>query len=270
MSNVFIKEITKFYNYITTTHCKDFKDEYLELNNILFNELFAERLGVTLYNKRKRKIKAIKSLYNVLPNKEYITIKNYIFKDSSEENKFNDWVSVIKNFIDFVINFSDPALLSPLCNTCKFKIEHDKNIKFEFENDTFIFCINFEKTKIKKNNSSLFDTITGLDKENTFSFIKIEVTNKASNNTYNYKYMEDSSLINLEDLDDFICDAQLEYIKSQLDEFIYKYIEKIFDLIVSRELNMDFMFYSYTYKDKEIKEQWMNHGITGLSTVEDK
>lgn len=277
MGNIFIKETRKFYNYITSTHCKDFKDRYLEYRKYKYDDYLAQRLGVNLY-KRKRRTKALKMLYEVLPNEEYINIKNYIFKNSSEEDKFGDWVSLIRNFIDFVIKFSDPALLVPsgesMSTSNIFRIKYNStNTEFEFETNIFKFYINFEKTKIKKNNSSLFDTITGLDKENTFSFIKIDVTNKATNTIYNYKYMEDSSLVNLQDLEDDICDSQLEYIKSQLDEFIYKYMKNIFDLIVTRELNLKFNLYSYNFlinEDKELREKWLNGIMVSNSIIEDK
>ena len=265
MGNIFIKETKKFYNYISTTHCKDFKDQFFKYKD----------LHNTIYFFNDKNYNNLKNTYNVLRNEELIKIRNYIFKESNEEDKFNDWILLIKDFADYILKFASPSLLSPLLDDTKelIVIEEDSktNIKFNFSRFSFFVC--FEKTKIKKGNSSLFDTITGLDKDNVFSIIRIEVTNKNTNSSYRYKYMEDSSLINEDNLDDDICDMQLEYIKSILDLFIYDYISEIFDIIVTIELKDHFMLYNNDYtskKYKEMKEQWLKNSITGTKIIEDK
>lgn len=258
MSNIFIKETKKFYNYIQSTHCKDFINEYKDYysKNLSSNE-------VLFINASKKRKESLEKLYSVVRNNEFVKIKRYIFKESSEENKFNDWVNVLKDFADYINNFIDPGLL----NADK-SIKTDKTkdfTKLQFENNDFIFNIQFEKTKLKKNNSSLFDTITGLDKDNVFSFIKIKITNNASGKEYNYKYMEDSSLISEDDLDDDICDIQLETIKAILDKYIYNYIGIVFDNIINKELNLTvdtiniFNSWYIRNKYKELEDQWLEN-----------
>jgi hypothetical protein len=135
----------------------------------------------------------------------------------------------------------------------------------EYDKAIFAFNIIFEKSKIKSGSSTLFDTITGLDKENTLTFVKIEVTNLSTNTTYKYKYTEDSSLISEDDLDDEVCDIQLEMIKSKLDNSIYEYIGVVFDRIVNYELKDDsFSVYKgiennncIAYMYKELEEKWL-------------
>jgi hypothetical protein len=259
LGNIFIKETKKFYNYISTTHCKDFINEYKEYKwrNL---DLFSDDI---LFNSKKKQKQSLINLYSVLRNNEFVIIKRYIFKDSSEENKFNDWVNLLKDFIEYINNFIDPALLN-VDKNIEVDVSKDFN-KLTFQNDDFIFYIQFEKTKLKKNNSSLFDTITGLDKDNVFYFIRIKITNNTSYKKYEYKYMEDSSLISENDLDDDICDIQLETIKTVLDKYIYNYIGIVFDNIINRELNLTVdtfnVFNSYYNRNryKELEDQWLEN-----------
>ena len=258
MSNIFIKETKKFYNYIISTHCKDFKNEY---NNFQTCTIF-DHITFTFSSKKKQK-QALEKLYSVLRNNEFVKIRKYIYKESPEEDKFNNWAALLKDFAEYIVYFIDPALLN---TDDKISAEVSKDLtKLTYTDDNFIFYIQFEKSKIKKGNTSLFDTITGLDKDNLFSFIKIKVTNNISGKTYEYKYMEDLSLISEDDLDDDICDMQLEFIKSKLDEYIYLYIGIVFDNIVNRELNLTVdtfnVFNSYYIKNmyKEMEDQWIEN-----------
>lgn len=263
MGNIFIKETKKFYNYIQSTHCKDFINEYKDYERKNLSPFSAGILYGFTNNKKKRK-QSLEKLYSAIRNNEFIKIKKYIFKESSEENKFNDWVNVLKDFAEYLNNFVDPGLLNADNNI---SAESSKEFtKLVFKCKEFEFYIQFEKTKLKKGNSSLFDTITGLDKDNVFSFIKIKITNNASGKIYQYKYMEDSSLISEDDLDDEICDLQLETIKAVLDRYIYNYVGIVFDNIINKELNLNAvdainLFNSHYIRNtyKELEDQWLEN-----------
>lgn len=256
MNNLFISKTKAFYNYIISTHCKDFKkafDEYYSKNESHFsNEWF---------NTDKVKRKSLENLYSVLRNNEFVAIKNYIFREYSEEERFENWIKLLRNFGDFVYEFTDPLMINSN-NIVSVNKDNDKSI-FEYKCDNFSFIIKFEKSKIKSGTSTLFDSITGLDKENTLTFIKIEIKNNFSGNIYKYKYVEDSSLINENELDDDICDLQLEMVKEKLDNFIYDYIGIVFDTIINYDLKQyikDFHIFNSTYirnKYKELEEKWL-------------
>ena len=258
MSNIFIKETENFYNYISTTHCKDFINEY--------NDFYYANIEYYLdfFNTKKKKTRTLCNLYKVLRNNEFVKIKNYIYREYTEENEFEEWVKTLKNFADFVFNFSDPLLF----NRDDYGIiarKDDKNCTMIIKHKIFDFSITFEKSKIKKSSSSLFDTITGLDKESNLSFITIEITNKSSGTKYTYNYMEDSTLNPKNSISEETCDMQLEYVKCKLDEFIYDYIGIIFDNIVNRELNRKYdrfivfnsKYIRYVYK--EMEEEWLKN-----------
>ncbi len=258
MGNIFIKETKNFYNYITTTHCKDFKSEY----NIYYDRCIA--LYDIVFNTRKKQSQALYNLYSKLRNNEFVKIKEYIFKEYSEEYRFDEWVKLLKNFGEFVCNFSDPLFI-PTESANKFIIVDKKDNKMELtiKHNLFDFNIVFEKSNIKKSNSSsLFDTITGLDKENNLSFIKLQIKNSMSGTKYVYNYMDDSTLSSENQISDDICDLQLEYVKKKLDKFIYDYIGIVFDNIVYNELNMDFNIFNSIYirnNFKEMEEEWLTN-----------
>lgn len=262
MNNIFISATKNFYNYITSTHCKDFKSEWEEFYKNKKSLDYYCCLSLSIKRLEKKTYNSLDNLYSSLlsANDDFLTIKNYIFKKSSEQDEFENWMKVLNNFADFVFKYADPLFIGPNENICSV-IKDQDNTKLIIDMDNFSFIINFEKSKIKKNNSTLFDTITGLDKENTLSFIKIKIVNKRSNSTYSYEYMEDSSLINKNGLDDEICDIQLGIVKDRLDNFIYNYIAVMFDSIINRELIKDEfnLFYSTFIKRnfKELEEKWL-------------
>lgn len=258
MNNIFISKTKSFYNYITSTHCKDFKREWEDYYNR--NEsLFCEDLW---FNFEKKKRKSLEKLYSVLKNDEFSTIKNYIFKEYPEEERFENWVKVLKNFSDFVYEFADPLIVK-VKGISSTRDESTSVNMLKYTDDDFTFTIKFEKTKIKTGNSTLFDSITGLDRENALTFIKIEIINNFSGTIYLYSYMEDSSLNNTNGLDDDICDIQLEMIKAKLDKFIYNYIGAVFDTIVNYELKdkwKEFHIFNNEYirnNYKELEEKWL-------------
>lgn len=261
MSNIFISKTKSFYNYITSTHCKDFKnefDEYYYRNEAMFH-------NDDLFNTRKKRRQSLIDLYSVLRNNEFVSIKNYIFKEYTEEERFENWIKLLNNFLEFIYDFTDPLMITPSETDDVVAVFKDDNkSSLSIKHDDFTFSITFEKSRIKKSNSStLFDSITGLDKENMLSFIKIEITNNNSNIVYRYKYMEDSNLINENELSDDVCDIQLEFVKQKLDKFIYNYIGIVFDTIVSYDLNDNFRnfrifnstFIRHMYK--ELEEEWL-------------
>ena len=258
MNNIFIFKTKSFYNYITSTHCKDFKDEWKEYyyrNEDLFSYDF-------LFNTKKKQKQSLINLYSVLRNNEFVSIKDYIFKDYSEEEKFENWVKLLENFLNYIYNFTSPLMIAPIESESVLVSKNENKSTMTIKHKNFTFHILFEKSKIKKSSTStLFDTITGLDKENKLSFIKIEITNNSSGIIYKYNYVEDSSLINEDGLDDEICDLQLEFIKQELDRFIYNYIGIVFDKIVNYDLNtIDFNIFNSIYirnNYKELEEKWL-------------
>lgn len=258
MNNIFISKTKSFYNYITSTHCKDFKDEWKEYYRR--NEsIFAED---NIFNTYKKQKQSLIDLYSVLRNNEFVAIRNYIFKNYSEEEKFENWMKLLENFLNFVINFASPLMVAPVESESILVSKDENKSTMTLKHEDFIFYILFEKSKIRKsNNSTLFDTITGLDKENRLSFINIEITNNSTGIVYKYNYIEGSSLINEDGLDDEICDLQLEYIKQKIDKFIYNYIGIVFDKIVNYDLNdIDFNVFNNTYirnNYKELEEKWL-------------
>jgi hypothetical protein len=273
LNNIFISKTKSFYNYITSTHCKDFKDEWEEYSQTDNDYLLSRRVITFPGPGRllKKRTKSAEELFSVLRNNEFIAIKNYIFRKYPEEERFENWVRVLKNFSEFVYNFADPLMININNNTIGVKktgVENKTTLEYiyrEYDKPIFEFNIIFEKSKIKSGSSTLFDTITGLDKENTLTFVKIEVTNLSTNTTYKYKYTEDSSLISEDDLDDEVCDIQLEMIKSKLDNSIYEYIGVVFDRIVNYELKDDsFSVYKgiennncIAYMYKGLEEKWL-------------
>ena len=267
MNNLFISATKNFYNYISSTHCKDFKQQWKDFykNKCDLEKSYRMGFGFTIKKLEKKTYNSLHDLYFYLfhENNDFLDIKRYIFKKYSEEDEFENWVKVLSSFADYVYKYTDPMFICPAKDICKVKkTQNTTNLTIDYE-DKFIFSIEFEKSKIKKGNSTLFDTITGLDKENTLSFIKIKITNKMSNTEYIYDYMEDSSLINKNELDDDICDMQLELVKDALDRFIYNYIGIVFDTIVNRELTdkyEDFRLFNSTFireNYKELEEEWL-------------
>lgn len=247
MSNIFIKETKKFHNYITTTHCNDFKVEFYKY----YDRNLAMFCHEDIFNTRKKKTQSLWNLYKVLRNNEFVKIKNYIYKEYSEEEKFEQWTKVLKNFGEFVFNFADPLFIKPDGDGMTVN-KTDKEFSLTIKHNMFNFTISFEKSNIKKSNSSLFDSITGLDKENNLSFITIQIVNTMSNSKYVYKYMEDSILTPENSISEDICDLQLEYVKEKLDKYIYNYMGIVFDSIVNRELNsIDFCIFNSCYIKNE-------------------
>lgn len=260
MNNIFISKTKSFYNYITSTHCKDFKDEW-EKYYYRNEALFAHG---DIFNTKKKQKQSLINLYSVLRNNEFVSVKNYIFKNYPEEEKFENWVKLLENFLNYIYNFTSPLMITPPESESILVSKNENKSTMTINYENFIFYILFEKSKIRKSSSStLFDTITGLDKENRLSFIKIEITNNSTGIVYKYNYVEDSNLINEDGLDDEICDLQLEFIKQELDRFIYNYIGIVFDNIVNRELNdiyKDFRLFNSTYirnNYKELEEKWL-------------
>jgi len=260
LNNIFISKTKSFYNYITSTHCKDFKDEW-EKYYYRNEALFAHD---DIFNTKKKQKQSLINLYSVLRNNEFVSVKNYIFKNYPEEEKFENWVKLLENFLNYIYNFTSPLMITPPESESILVSKNENKSTMTINYENFIFYILFEKSKIRKSSSStLFDTITGLDKENRLSFIKIEITNNSTGIVYKYNYVEDSNLINEDGLDDEICDLQLEFIKQELDRFIYNYIGIVFDNIVNRELNdiyKDFRLFNSTYirnNYKELEEKWL-------------
>ena len=263
MSNIFIKETKSFYNYINTTHCKDFKDDFIK-----FSDIHNNNSSTYCFFSKKKKIQSVYNLFSSVRNDEFIKIKNYIFKEYSEENEFEEWVKLLKNFADFVFNFSDPLFISPDEGGIIVK-KNDKECKLTItSNELFEFSILFEKSKIKKSNTSLFDSITGLDKENNLSFITIEIINTISKSKYVYKYMDDSVLNSENPISEDICDLQLEYVKSKLNTYMYNYIGIVFDTIVNNDLKLnyyDFRLFNSLYirnNYKDLEKEWLMKNIT--------
>lgn len=269
MSNIFISKTKSFYNYITSTHCKDFKDKWEEFykNQNEYEKKFY--YGISFQRAEKKTYNSLNGLYFFLfsENRDFIDIKNYIFEKSSEEEEFENWAKLLKNFADYIYKYIDPMFICPAKDSC-FVTKDQDNTKLTINMENFDFSINFERSKIKKNNSTLFDSIVGLDKENTLSFINIKITNKMSNKIYSYEYIEDSGLISKDGLDDEICDIQLEMVKEKLDRFIFNYIGIVFDEIVNRELKLEFkdfrLFNSTFIKThyKELEERWLENTNT--------
>ena len=258
MNNIFISKTKSFYNYITSTHCKDFKDEW-EKYYYRNEALFAHD---DIFNTKKKQKQSLINLYSVLRNNEFVSVKNYIFKNYPEEEKFENWVKLLENFLNYIYNFTSPLMITPPESESILVSKNENKSTMTINYENFIFYILFEKSKIRKSSSStLFDTITGLDKENRLSFIKIEITNNSTGIVYKYNYVEDSNLINEDGLDDEICDLQLEFIKQELDRFIYNYIGIVFDKIVNYDLNdIDFNVFNNTYirnNYKELEEKWL-------------
>ena len=258
MSNIFIKETKNFYNYINTTHCEDFKNEFIKFSDV-HNSMFSNDGFLS----KKKKTQLVYNLFSAVRNDEFVKIKKYIFKDYPEEDEFEEWIKLLKNFADFVFNFSDPLFISPDKGGIIVK-KTDKECKLTItSDDLFEFSILFEKSKIKKNNTSLFDSITGLDKENNLSFITIEIVNLISKSKYIYKYMDDSVLNSENAISEEICDLQLEYVKNKINTYIYNYIGIVFDTIVNNELNLkynDFRLFNSTYirnNYKDLEREWL-------------
>ena len=253
MSNIFIKETKNFYNYITSTHCKDFKDNFYNWQKEL------SKYNLCFDNKKARR-QSLYRLYQSLRNNEFVKIKNYIYKEYSEEEEFDQWTKVLKNFAEFVFNFADPLFIKPEGDGIIVN-KSDKEFSLTIKHNLFDFIISFEKSNIKKSNSSLFDSITGLDKENNISFITIQIINTISDTKYVYKYMEDSVLNPENNISEDICDLQLEYVKEKLDKYIYDYIGIVFDSIVNRELkSVDFCIFNSIFirnNYKEMEEEWL-------------
>ena len=260
MSNIFIKETKNFYNYINSTHCKDFKDQFIKYYN--FNESMFINEEIHWFGFKKRQQQSLYNLYSVLRNNEFVKIRNYIFEKHSEEDEFEEWVKLLKNFAEFIYNFSDPLFISPREGGVIVKKTDSNYSSLYIYHDLFEFTIIFEKSNIKKQNSSLFDTITGLDRENNLSFIKIEIINTMSKTKYIYKYIEGSTLNPENPIPEEICDLQLEYVKAKLDKFIYDYIGIVFDKIVNNELKSyeNFCIFNSVYirnNYKDMEEEWL-------------
>jgi len=258
LNNIFISKTKSFYNYIISTHCKNFKDEWEEYyyrNESLFSE-------DDIFNTKKKQKQSLINLYSVLRNNEFVSIKNYIFKNYPEEEKFENWVKLLENFLNYIYDFASPLMINPIESKSILVSKNENKSTMTIERENFIFYILFEKSKIRKSSSStLFDTITGLDKDNRLSFIKIKITNNSTGIVYKYDYVEDSNLINEDGLDDEICDLQLEFIKQELDIFIYNYFGIVFDKIINYDLNdIHFNIFNNEYirnNYKELEEKWL-------------
>ena len=190
-----------------------------------------------MFNSKKKEGQSLWNLYKVLRNNEFVKIKNYIYKEYPEEEEFIQWTKLLKNFAEFVFEFSDPLFFNPDEGDGIVVTKSDKEFSLVIKYMIFDFIISFEKSNIKKPGSSLFDSITGLDKENNISFITIEIKNNISNVKYVYKYMEDSFLRPESNISEEVCDLQLEYVKNKLNDYIYNYMGIVFDTIVNRELD---------------------------------
>jgi hypothetical protein len=268
LNNIFISKTKSFYNYITSTHCKDFKDEWEKFNNDHNEYFLSTRLYIfnfTVNKLRKKQRQSLENLYNNLRNNEFIAIKNYIFKEYSEEEKLDQWIKMLKNFAEYVENYTDPLFIHPEMDNINVTTNDNTTTLHYKYHDEFIFSISFEKTKIRKSNSTLFDTITGLDKDNVFSIVKINISNFNSKKEYTYSYIEDT-FTNNNGLDDEICDFQLEYVKQKLDKCIYLFIGIVFDYIVNYELKNKYkefrIFNSYDIKNsnlRELEEKWLEN-----------
>jgi len=249
MSNIFIKETKNFYNYyVTSTHCKHIKQHLEEYDSFVDS----------FFNRKKKKI-YLQELRENLNAEQYINIRNYIFKKSAPEDEFVDWMKLIKDFSDFVYEYGDPLFIN--VNGFTASVTRDKSVITIFiSNEIFDFNVKFEKSKINKNlsSSTLFDSITGLDKINSnINFINIDIINKNSNKDYHYKYMDDGELIIDEDYDEIVCDIQLNYVKFILCNYIMQYVSILFDNIIHNEIHRDInLFYDMTtnFEKSEYKE----------------
>lgn len=222
LGNIFIDSIKKFKENVYNNR-NNIKLHYNEYRDI-------EKFGEFFWHSNKKQKNAVKTLLFSINNNPYKNIYNYIYKSYNENEEFFEWVKLINNFIDFVVEFVDPLLYN---RGEKIKISIGKNRDFIYTSDRFKFTISFEKSNIRKTeSSSLFDSITGLDKGKNLLFIRFSVENLVSNVVYNYEYLENGSIANNTGLDDDICNEQLEMVKNDLNDYLMVYIRNIFDQVI--------------------------------------
>ena len=144
------------------------------------------------YTNSKFIFKKFKEALNYFTHDDYINyqkIENHFkyFDSDKTEKKFENFLYKIMDFYEYYDTYVDP------------RFENDENIQYginkdtkfiTIENDLYTFTISFEVTAIPKSGSySLFDSIVGLDKaEKNIIFTTITITNKKSNNNYEYKF----------------------------------------------------------------------------------
>lgn len=228
MGNIFINSVKKFEESECSVEFLEALKEYKFINNN--GELF-------WFSDRKHR-KNLKKVLSNIDNKEYKKILYHIYTPSPEESEFYDWVILINEFKEFIIDYADPLFYNIDNSVSITSVGNGKNNCFNYTTDTFKFSILFEKSNIKKNDGfSLFDSITGLDKGKNLIFITIAIENLISKKVYNYEYIENGSINNKTDIDDDICDIQLEIVKNSLNNYMITYIENIFDRIILNKTN---------------------------------
>lgn len=273
MENIFISAVNNFEKNLSI---KDFLEAW---ENYFY---IYEKGELMWFNDRKHK-KSLKNILSNLDNKEYIKILDHVCTPSPEESEFYNWIILINEFYDFIENYTDPLFYDT--SKCSVGLIN-KNKLFTYKTDEFKFSILFEKSNIKKTESySLFDSITGLNKEKNLLFITITIENLISKKTYNYEYIEDGSITNKTGIDDDICDKQLEIVKNSLNRYIISCIENIFDTILTNKAkeskyisvpeNYKFSLFKDSYYEKtkgiygDIWKEWIGKIYVDIENIKE-
>ena len=246
MENIFISAVNNFEKNLSIHEFMKLWEKYY----------YVYEKGEAWWLTNKKYKILLREMLSKLDNKEYRKILCHVCTPSPEESEFYNWVILINEFYDFIENYTNPLFYDT--SKCSVGLIN-KNKLFTYKTDEFKFSILFEKSNIKKTESySLFDSITGLNKEKNLLFISITIENLISKKTYNYEYIEDGSITNKTGIDDDICDKQLEIVKNSLNMYIISCIENIFDTILTNKADKEYLLpkeYKFSiFKDSYYKK----------------
>jgi hypothetical protein len=270
-------EVKSFSNYLNSEYVDTpafFSSElndWHDINNCLNEHIFFEH---------RRTRKRLEKLLVKARNIEYLAVINGIKEVKAYhdiDNWFGIWIELVDSFLNLSSRYIEPLFYDCLrySQTLYFDEEGKEGIEFALDNGMNISII-FERSEFKKSNATLFDTITGLDKNNNLTFVNITVEAEGNSNIkYEYYYVKDGSVKSNNFIDEDVELDQLDYIRNQTCDIILHSVELLFDCMLNRKIKNTDSYYYTLYSDcliqnnyKDLRKQWLRNSITGTGVDE--
>lgn len=271
-----VKEVYSFSFYLnaetinTTAYFLKELDHWKEISDWVFEPHWFQG-----YRERKAAEQLLPKIRNIEYRAILETIKD-IKSYNDIDNWFSKWIELIQSFTNLCTGYINPLFYDCMGRTELIFFEDDEvykeGIQLFLENDINLSVI-FETTEYKKGNVTLFDSITGLDKNNNLTFIEIIVENRENDNIrYEYSYVKDGTIKSNNKIEEIIEIEQLELIRKLSCDVIVSTIELLFDYMIDRRLNTSHkcgysVFSSHLIKNryKDIRKQWLRNSIIGIN-----
>ena len=273
-----MKEVKSFSNYLYSEYVDTPAFFSSELDD--WHDITCPCVYEPIFFENRRTRKRLEKLLAKARNIEYLAVINGIKEVKAYhdiDNWFGYWIELIDSFLHLSSGYIEPLFYDCLrySQTLYFDEEGKEGIEFALDNGMNISII-FERSEFKKSNTTLFDSITGLDKNNNLTFVNIIVEAEGNSDIkYEYSYVKDGSIKSNNFIDEDVELDQLDYIRNQTCDIILQSVELLFDSMLSRKIKNTDSYYYTLYSDcliqnsyKDLRRQWLRNSITGTGMDE--